>query len=125
MQKFMDKLLEQNKDYAKCYINDIVIFSDEFRIAIKYLDAVLQTLAEVGMTLLPNKCYVRFHSLVLLGHKVDQYGLSTLQQKVTNLEFPTTLSLIISSDSLATNYFTLLHAMRLLLTLCKNGKHKY
>ena len=47
------------------------------------------------MTLGPDKCYVAYHSVELLGHKVDRYGLSTLKEKtdaIASLAFPKTLA---------------------------------
>ena len=77
----MDKLLKQYDAYAKCYIDDIVIYSDDFQSHLQHLRAVLTTLSEAGMTLSPDKCYVGYHSVQLLGHVVDRFGLSTLAEK--------------------------------------------
>jgi hypothetical protein len=74
MQKYMDKKLMKHKDYARCYIDDIVIFSDNYADHRRHLRAVLATLSEAGMTLSPNKCYIGFHSVRLLGHVVDRFG---------------------------------------------------
>ena len=46
------------------------------------------------MTLSPTKCFVGYHSVQLLGHHVDRFGLSTLEQKVeaiSKLQFPANL----------------------------------
>jgi len=91
MQKFMDKVLRKHWKYARCYIDDIVIFSDTFEEHVEHLRAVLLTLSELGMTLSPDKCYIAYHSVQLLGHVVDRYGLSTLPEKVSaiaSMEFP-------------------------------------
>jgi hypothetical protein len=91
MQKFMDKVLKPHWEYARCYIDDIVIFSDDFESHIRHLRAVLATLSELGMTLSPDKCCIGYHSVQLLGHVVDRYGLSTLPEKVSaiaSMQFP-------------------------------------
>jgi hypothetical protein len=91
MQKYMDKLLEPYKDFARCYIDDIVIFSDDFESHIEHLRTILRVLSEAGMTLSADKCYVGYHSVQLLGHMVDRYGLSTLSEKVSaiaSMQFP-------------------------------------
>ena len=95
MQKFMDKKLEPHKEYARCYIDNIVIYSDNFEDHKKHLRAVLGTLLDCGMTLGPDKCYVGFHSIDLLGHKVDRFGLTTLKEKmdaIASLQFPKVLA---------------------------------
>jgi hypothetical protein len=94
-QKFMDKKLLPHRAYARCYIDNIVVFSDNFEDHLNHIDSVLKTLADCGMTLGPDKCYVGFHSIKLLGHKVDRYGLSTLKEKtdaIASLEFPKVLA---------------------------------
>ena len=94
MQKLMDLLLEIHKAYAKCFVDDTVVFSDDFESHLKHIEAVLRTMEEAGMTLSPTKCYVGYHSIELLGHHVDRFGLSTLEQKVeaiAKLRFPASL----------------------------------
>jgi hypothetical protein len=94
MQKFMDKVLKPHYKYARCYIDDIVIFSDDFASHLQHLRAILATLSELGMTLSPDKCYIGYHSVQLLGHVVDRFGLSTLPEKVaaiSTMQFPKNL----------------------------------
>jgi hypothetical protein len=94
MQKFMDKILAPHKEYARCYIDDVVIFSKNYEQHIIHLRRVLNCLSAAGMTLSPDKCYVGFHSVQLLGRMVDRYGLSTVQEKtaaIAQIPFPNTL----------------------------------
>lgn len=94
MQKLMDEILEAHKAYAKCFVDDTVVFSDDFESHLQHLEAVLGMMESLGMTLSPAKCYVGYHSVELLGHHVDRFGRSTLEQKVeaiANLHFPINL----------------------------------
>ena len=87
----MDKKLHPYKEYARCYVDDIVIFSRTFEEHIQHLHAVLRDLAETNMTLASTKCYIGYHSIELLGHVVDRFGLSTIKQKtdvIVALPFP-------------------------------------
>jgi Reverse transcriptase (RNA-dependent DNA polymerase)/RNase H-like domain found in reverse transcriptase len=91
MQRFMDKLLEKHKEYAKSYIDDVVIFSDDFLSHLQHLRAVFSEFSKAGLTLAPDKCYVGYHSLKVLGHIVDRFGLSTMEDKVSaiaSMRFP-------------------------------------
>src|SRR5579859_2894354 len=48
-------------------------------------------LSELKMILSPDKCYIAYYSVQLLGHVVNHYGLSTLSEKVStiaSMEFP-------------------------------------
>jgi hypothetical protein len=94
VQKTMDKVLYKHRAYAKCYIDDIVMFSATFEEHLLHIHSVLSALANIGLTLNPDKCHVAHHSVKLLGHVVDRFSLSTMQEKtdaIANLNFPTTL----------------------------------
>jgi hypothetical protein len=94
MQKYMDKLLEIHKEYTKCFVDDTAVYSDDFESHLKHIAAVLTSMEQAGMTLSPEKCFVGYHSIDLLGHHVDRFGLSTLDKKVeaiSKLEFPRSL----------------------------------
>src|SRR6202043_1449617 len=91
MQRFMDKILEEHQEYAKSYVDDVVIFSDDFWSHIRHLRAVFSEFSRAGLTLSPDKCYLGYHSLKVLGHVVDRFGLSTLEDKVSaiaSMRFP-------------------------------------
>jgi len=68
--------------FALVYINDIVIFLRTFKDHLDHLDAVFSTVAHSGITLSPSKCHFAYQSLLLLGQKVSQLGLSTHREKV-------------------------------------------
>jgi hypothetical protein len=90
----MDKVLYPHRVYAKCYIDDIVVFSIDFESYIQHIRVILQLLKDLGMTLSPDKCYMTYHSIQLLGHQVDRFGLSILSDKISAIEtirFPSTL----------------------------------
>jgi hypothetical protein len=94
MQRFMDKVLEPHKEYARCYIDDVVVFSKTYEDHIRHVRRVLNCLAALGMTLSPEKCYVGYHSVQLLGRMVDRYGLSTIKERtdaLAQIQFPKTL----------------------------------
>src|ERR1700676_2455571 len=94
VQRLMDKVLVRFKAFAKCYIDDIVIFSNTFEDHVQHIETVLGALSDLGITLSPDKCFVGYHSVELLGHKVDRFGLSTLKEKtaaIAAFEFPATL----------------------------------
>jgi len=91
MQRKMDKKLKKHKIYARCYIDDVVVFLRTYAEHIQHIRAVLTTLSEMGCTLSPDKCYLGYHSVKLLGHVVNRFGLSTQEDKVeaiANMRFP-------------------------------------
>ncbi len=63
-------------------IDDIVVYSQTFEEHIKHVDQVLKAIAASGLTLSPPKCHLGYQSIIVLGHKVSQLGLSTHQEKL-------------------------------------------
>lgn len=93
-QRFYDKLFYL-LPFVRCYIDDICIFSKSFEEHLLHLEKVFSLLENVGITLAPEKCFVGYHSVELLGHVVDRLGLYTNPQKVKaikSVEFPANLS---------------------------------
>ena len=81
--------------FCLVYIDDIVVYSKSYEEHIKHLDLVLQAIENAGITLSPSKCHLFYGSILLLGHKVSQLGLSTHLEKVNAilaLERPKKLS---------------------------------
>lgn len=81
--------------FCLVYINDIVIYSESYEEHLIHLDKVLEAIEKAGITHSPKKCHLFYSSILLLGHKVSQLGLSTYAEKVNaimNLERPRKLS---------------------------------
>jgi len=93
VQRLMDKLLK-DFPWAKCFVDDICVFSDTFEEHLEHIATLLELLENLNITLSPSKCFVGWHSVDLLGLVVDRLGLSTIEQKtaaIARIEFPTTL----------------------------------
>lgn len=91
-QRLYDRILPP--DFAKCYVDDMVVFSKTFEDHVRHLTIVFDILSNIGITLAPEKCFIGYHSVELLGHVVDRFGLYTNPQKVKaiqDIEFPKTL----------------------------------
>ena len=68
--------------FCLVYIDNIVVYSKSYEEHIDHLDLVLEAIEKAGITLAPNKCHLFYGSILLLGHKVSQLGLSTHLEKV-------------------------------------------
>lgn len=68
--------------FTLVYIDDIVIFSKTFKEHLEHLDKVLKAISKSGTTLSPSKCHFGYQSLLLLGQKASQLGLSTHKEKI-------------------------------------------
>ena len=92
-QRMMDKLLDGLGDFAKAYIDDLIIFSTSWEDHLKHLRTVLQRLEEAGLTVKPMKCQFAMAECTYLGHVVGggkvQMELSKIRA-IQNFEIPKT-----------------------------------
>lgn len=96
-QRLMDKIRRTHhmKEFMASYIDDILVYSDSFDQHMAHLETVFKALADVGITLKASKCHLGYQSLIVLGHMVDRFGLSTTTQKaeaIAQLPTPSTLA---------------------------------
>lgn len=90
-----DRILRPHCDYSRAYVDDIVIFSATLKEHLHHLRSVFGELADKGICLSPDKYFLGYPSVHLLGQRVNALGLATAEAKlaaITNLEFPRTLT---------------------------------
>ena len=92
----IDRRLRLCRSFARAYIDDIVIYTKSLQLKdhLRPLDGVFRTLNEANICLSPNKSFLGYPTVQLLGQRVDALGLATAEDKlaaITNLEFPQTL----------------------------------
>jgi hypothetical protein len=94
-QQFMYKMLGGLRwTAALCYIDDVIIFSNNVEEHADHLDKVLQAAISTGLKFTPAKCHFGYASLKLLGRRVSSEGLEVLQDKlaaVRELQTPKTI----------------------------------
>lgn len=91
----INRILRPFHSFYHTYVNDIVIFSTLLEQHIKYLTQVFKTLNSINIHLKPNKAYLDYPSIDLLGQRVNALRLTTTEEKlwaIKNLEFPKTLA---------------------------------
>ena len=94
VQRMIDKILRQEREFSKAYIDDIVIFSKTLEKYIQHLHQVFKKLAYIGICLSPEKSFFAYPTIHLLGQRVNAFGLFTAKNKlraISTLRFPTTL----------------------------------
>lgn len=95
VQRMIDRILRRFRHFCRAYVDDIVIFSTSLEEHISHLTQVFQALEEMNIHLAPNKAFLGYPSVRLLGQRVDALGLATAEEKlwaIKNLEFPRTLA---------------------------------
>ena len=94
VQRQMDRILRPIKEFAKGYIDDVVIFSKTLDDHIEHLHQLFSLFQGLNICLKPSKSYLGYPSITLLGQKVDGLGMSTSAEKlaaIQDLTFPESL----------------------------------
>ena len=102
----MDKILS-GLTFARCYIDDIVIWSATFEEHLEHLSAVFARLRGAQLKVHPEKCQFALDSIDFLGHHVAAAGLSPQIEKlaaVRDLSAPTDISSLRSALGLFSYY---------------------
>lgn len=94
VQRQIDRVLRPYRNFAKAYVDDIVIFSKSLAEHRAHLTKVFDVLAKNNISVNPAKAFIGYPSVNLLGQKVTSLGLCTDEEKlkvIANLTFPKTL----------------------------------
>jgi hypothetical protein len=86
-----DKVLGRYKwRVALVYIDDIIVYSNNFEDHVKDVSTVLGLVAKSDIRLSPKKCHIAYQSIKALGHTVSNLGIGTLEETVRSVkEYPT------------------------------------
>ena len=71
-QRLMDQVLVNMMDFARAYIDDVVVYSESWEEHLRHLQTVLERFREVGLTAKPSKCEWAAASFTYLGHVVGR-----------------------------------------------------
>jgi hypothetical protein len=81
----MDQVLS-GLPFARCYIDDVIIFSKTPQEHVRHLQAVFERLRWWGLRLHHGKCKFFHDRLAYLGHMIIPGGLGVQQAKVDALQ---------------------------------------
>lgn len=85
-QRQLDKLIDEYKwDFVVCYVDDVVVYSNNWQDHVNHVNWVLKQIHGAGLTLDPTKAFIGFESVNLLGHLVSRFGLSTQREKIASM----------------------------------------
>ena len=95
VQRQTDLFFKDLREFAKIFIDDIVIFSRIRKDHLKHLKKVFERLSFYDVTLSPAKVFLGFLSLILLDQIIDALKFTTAKKKlavIVQLVFPRTLN---------------------------------
>lgn len=93
-QRFMDRLLKPFNHFCRAFIDDVVVFSDNWEDHQRHLEDVFKLFTDRGVSISPTKTYLGYPSVELLGFYVDALGLTTTKERTQgfrDLSFPRNL----------------------------------
>lgn len=94
VQRQTDAMLRPFKEFAKAFVDDIIVFSRSLQEHLSHLRQIFDLFRAKRVSLSPTKSFIGYPSVILLGQRVDGLGMSTSQEKIqaiTSLRFPETL----------------------------------
>ncbi|CAB4435127.1 unnamed protein product [Rhizophagus irregularis] len=107
-QRLMDKVLKEYlNDFVIVYIDDIMIYSENFEDHLRHIKLVLEKLKEASLILKLKKCVFGKTEIEFLGHVVGKNGLKPSPgkvEKIQKLTAPTNIKGVRSILGLCTYY---------------------
>lgn len=94
VQRQTDQMLRPYKNFAKAYIDDIIVFSQTLNEHIDHLRQIFDLFRAKRVSLSPGKSFIGYPSVRLLGQRVDALGMTTAEDKIaaiSALKFPDSL----------------------------------
>ena len=82
-QRLMDRVLQGLEEYAAAYLDDVVIYSSNWKDHLYHLRQVLERIQDAGLTMKLSKCQFGMAHCIYLGHVV---GSGVVKPEETKLE---------------------------------------
>ena len=92
-QRVMNTILQEDKEYANAFIDDVAVYSGTWEMHLGHVDTVLQRLQDAGITLKLSKCTFARPKVKYLGHIIGSGVHAPDPEKlkaVADLVFPKT-----------------------------------
>ena len=102
----MRKLL-QEVDNVECYIDDVIVYTNDWATYLQVLDKLSEKLRQAGLVIRPTKCVFGSKSVEFLGHSIGENCISINEEnleKIRGAKRPTTKKEVRSFLGLA-NYY--------------------
>jgi hypothetical protein len=87
----MDTILRPYRQFARCYVDDIVIFFKIYEEYIEYLNTIFELFNRIEITFKNFKIYFDYFSIIFLGQRVNELDMTCAENRIAafkNLQFP-------------------------------------
>ena len=87
VQRQTNKLLRSYKEFARTYVNDIIIYNRILKEYLKYLITVFQLFRNKRVSLFSIKSYLNYSSIILLKQRINNLNMFTFAEKIIAITF--------------------------------------
>jgi hypothetical protein len=87
-------ILRLYRQFARYYVDDIVIFFKNFEKYIEYLNTIFELFNRIEITFKNLKIYFGYSSIILLGQRMNELDMTCAENHIAafkNFQFPQTL----------------------------------
>ena len=94
VQKQMNNLMKSFRNFARAYIDDVMIFNNSLKKHLNHLNKIFQLFDNCNITFKTKKIYLKYSFIFFFDQKIDSLRLTTIDDKlktITFLFFPKTL----------------------------------
>lgn len=91
IQQQKDLILQDIKDFARIYINNIIITNRTLEDHIIHIDCIFNRFVEYNITIKNSKCFINYPSTIVLNQRINIYNLSTIKNRfaaLSKIAFP-------------------------------------
>ena len=85
IQRQIDRLLREHREYARAYIDDMVIFSATLENHIRHLRAVFKLFVKYNIAINSKKAFIDYLFVKLLNQKINSLDLFTNKEKLKTI----------------------------------------
>ena len=82
VQRQINIILRNFRDFARVYVNDIVVFNKTFEKHIEHLIKIFKLFRKMNIVLKLNKIYFEYFIVVLLDQKIDNFEFIIVEKKL-------------------------------------------
>jgi hypothetical protein len=86
VQRIIDTILRPHRQFARYYVDDIVIFSKIFEKHIEYLNMIFELFNRIGIIFKNSKIYLDYLSIILLRQRMDKLDMTYAENRIATLK---------------------------------------
>jgi hypothetical protein len=82
IQRFIDRMLKEHREYCRVFIDDITIFSDSFKNYVEHLNSVFSLFQEKNIGFNIEKSFIGYPFIKLLEFYIDALDIHSTKDRI-------------------------------------------